>query len=350
MWFITLLALIIILGLLVLIHEFGHFIFAKKSGVHIYEFSIGMGPVLFKKIGKKDGIQYSIRAFPIGGYVQMAGEVAEDDKKIAKDKFMCNKKPWQRFLILVAGVTFNFLTAFILLFLSALIWGSSAIKPIVGEVLDNYPVAQAGIAKGDKIIAINGHKVRTWDKAQILLNLKNKNDYYIFKIEKPTKEIKEYKITPVTEKDEKGNERKVFGVKIDDTKEYGLISSIKYSVIKFGAVIDSMAVVIINLFTGNLSLSALSGPVGIYGVVGASLSSGIQSVIYLIAFLSINLGFINILPFPAFDGGRILFLIIEKIKGKPVNSKVENMFHTIGFILLMILMIYITLQDILKLF
>ena len=350
MWFITLVVLILILGLLVLVHEFGHFIFAKKSGVHIYEFSIGMGPVLLKKIGKKDKIQYSIRAFPIGGYVQMAGEVAEDDKKIPKDKFMCNKSAWQRFLILVAGVTFNFLTAFVLLFFSALIWGSSAIKPTIGEAVEGYPMAQAGISKGDVIVGINNHKIRTWDKAQIILNLKSKEDYYIFNIKKVNGEIKEYKITPVVEKDEDGNERKVFGIKIDDTKEFGIIAAIKYSVAKFGSVINSMALVIVNLFSGNLSLNSLSGPVGIYGVVGDSLVAGIQSVIYLIAFLSINLGFINILPFPAFDGGRILFLIIEKIKGSPVNSKVENMFHTIGFILLMILMVYITLQDILKLF
>ena len=106
-----------------------------------------------------------------------------------------------------------------------------------------------------------------------------------------------------------------------------------------------MAVVIVNLFTGHLGINALSGPVGIYGVVGQSITAGIQQIIYLIAFLSIN-----VLPFPAFDGGRILFLIIEKIKGSPVNAKVENMFHTVGFILLMLLMVYITLQDIIKLF
>ena len=349
MWFITLLVLILILGLLVLVHEFGHFIFAKKSGVFIYEFSIGMGPVIFKRIGK-DGIQYSIRALPIGGYVQMAGEVAEDDKNVPKEQFMCNKTGWQRFLILVAGVTFNFLTAFVILFISALIWGSSAIKPIVGEVVEGYPIAEAGIEAGDTIIGINGKSVHTWDKAQILLNLKNKNDYYTFKIKKSNGNIQEYKVTPKVEKDEDGKERKVFGVKIDDTKEYGVIAAIKYSVAKFGSVINSMALVIVNLFTGNLGLSSLSGPVGIYGVVGDSLTAGFQQLIYLVAFLSINLGFINILPFPAFDGGRILFLIIEKIKGSPVNSKVENMFHTIGFILLMILMVYITLQDIIKLF
>ncbi len=350
MWFVTLIVLILILGLLVMIHEFGHFLFAKKCGVHIYEFSIGMGPILFKKISKKDGIQYSVRALPIGGYVQMAGEVSEDDKNIPKEKFMCNKTGFQRFLILVAGVTFNFVLAFVLLFLSALIWGSSSLEPVVGKVTEGYPIEKAGIEKGDRIIAVNDKKVNTWDKAQILLNIKSKNDYYTFKIEKTNGDIKDYKIKPVTEKDEKGNTRKVFGVQIDTTKKYGFVQALKYAVLKFGAVIDSMAIVIVNLFTGGLGLSSLSGPVGIYGVVGESLTVGIQQVIYLIAFLSINLGFINILPFPAFDGGRILFLIIEKIKGSPVNSKVENAFHTVGFILLLLLMIYITLQDILKLF
>ena len=348
MWFITLIALILILGLLVLVHEFGHFIFAKKSGVFIYEFSIGMGPLLFKKIGK-DNIQYSIRAFPIGGYVQMAGEVSEDDKKVPKDKFMCNKTALQRFLILVAGVTFNFILAFVLLFISALIWGSSSIDPIVGAVSKDYPAYKAGVEKGDRILAINGESVNTWDKTQILLNLKNKSEYYTFKIEKINGNIKTYKIKPKTEKNEDG-ERKVFGIGVDTTREYGFVAALKYAFSKFGSVINSMYITIISLFTGNLSLNALSGPVGIYGVVGQSLAVGIQQIIYLIAFLSINLGFINILPFPAFDGGRILFLIIEKIKGSPVKPEVENIFHTVGFVLLMILMLYITLQDIIKLF
>lgn len=348
MWFITLLVLIFILGLLVIIHEFGHFIFAKKSGVHIYEFSIGMGPIIYKRIGK-DKIQYSIRALPIGGYVQMAGEVSEDDKKIPKEKFMCNKTGLQRFLILVAGVTMNFLLALVLLFVSALIWGSSGIKPIVGEAKAGYPVAEAGMEKGDRIIAINNKSVRTWDKAQILLNLKSKSGYYTFKVEKANGNIEEYKVKPKEEKID-GETRKVFGIQVDQTREYGFVASIKYAVLKFGSVFNSMSVVIANLFTGKLGLSSLSGPVGIYGVVGQSIIAGIQQIIYLIAFLSINLGFINILPFPAFDGGRILFLIIEKIKGSPVNSKVENIFHSVGFVLLMILMVYITLQDVLKLF
>lgn len=348
MWFITLVLLIFILGIIVLIHEFGHFIFAKKSGVYIYEFSIGMGPLIFKKVGK-DGIQYSIRALPIGGYVQMAGEISEDDKKVPKDKFMCNKSAFTRFLILIAGVTFNFLLALVILFASALIWGASSLEPIIGSVDEKYPAAKAGIEVGDKIIAINDKKLNTWDKAQIYLNLKTKDGYYNIKVEKENGDIKTYKVKPeIVKKDDK--ETRVFGIKIADSKEYGLVASLKYAVLKFGSLISTMAITIGNLITGHLGLSSLSGPVGIYGVVGKSISVGLQQILYLIAFLSINVGFINALPFPAFDGGRILFLIIEKIKGSPVNPKIENIIHSIGFVLLLLLMIYITFQDIFKLF
>jgi len=160
----------------------------------------------------------------------------------------------------------------------------------------------------------------------------------------------EYEITPKLTTLDDGTEREVFGFSIDGTRERGLFTSLRYATLKLGSVISSMYLVITNLFTGNISLNALAGPVGIYGVVGAASSAGIESLIYITAFLSINLAFINFLPFPAFDGGRIVFLAIEKIKGSPVNSKVENAFHTVGFILLMLLMVYITFQDILRLF
>ena len=142
----------------------------------------------------------------------------------------------------------------------------------------------------------------------------------------------------------------VFGFGAGNTLNKGFIASIKYSLIKFYSVISSMTLIIVKLFSGALGLKSLSGPVGMYTVVGESAKLGIQSLLYLTAYLSVNLGFINIIPFPAFDGGRILFVIIEKIKGSPVKAEVENWFHTIGFILLMILMVVITYQDILRLF
>lgn len=350
MWFLTLLAFIFILGVIVLVHELGHFLWAKKFGVFIHEFSIGMGPVIYSRKGKKDGILYNIRLLPIGGFVAMAGEVYEDDKKLPKDRFLCNKPIWQRIIVMAAGVINNFLMAFVLLLLIAFIWGSNSLVPKIEAVEENFPMAEAGIVKGDLILAINNHKVSTWDEALIILNYKNKNDYYEFRIEHEDGTIDNYKITPETVKNEDGTESQVFGVHINQEETYGLLNKVKYAFEKFWTTIKSMWLTLGGLITGKISVDALSGPVGIYGVVGDSLSYGAYSVIFLIAYLSINVGVINIIPFPAFDGGRILFLLIEKIKGSPVNQKFENWCHTIGFILLMLLILYVTINDIIKLF
>lgn len=349
MWFLTLIILILILGIIILVHEFGHFITAKKAGVHIYEFSIGMGPLLKTHKGK-DGINYNIRAFPIGGFVSMAGEVYEDAdlKEIPKEKFMCNKKWWQRVIILAAGVFNNFVLAIVILFFMALIWGATSLDAKVGEVVAEYPISEAGIVAGDVIKAINGHKVSTWDQAQIYLVMESKNNEYIFLIEHANGKTEEYKIIPKITKDEDGNESKTFGFRIQQTTEEGFLASIKYAFKKFNSLISTMGITVLNLFTGKISVSSLSGPVGIYHVVGESISVGLEQVIYLVAFLSINVGLINILPIPAFDGGRIFFLIIEKIKGSPINAKFENWCHTIFFFLLIALMIYITVFDIIR--
>ena len=349
MWFLNLLLLIFILGIIILVHEFGHFIWAKKFGVHIYEFSIGMGPIIHTHKGR-DKIDYNIRAFPIGGFVSMAGEVYEDSEKIAKEKFMCNKPWYQRLIVLVAGVVNNFILAIFLLFAIALFFGSTTTKPIIGAVLDDSAAMKAGLEVGDQITSINGVKASSWDKLQIALYRKNKSETYEFIVKKSNGDTKKYQVTPEKIKNEDGTESNKFGFGMDSTKYHGFIPSLKYAFLKFGSIVSSMSLTITSLFTGKISLNALSGPVGIYQVVGQSVSAGISQILYIIAFLSINVGFINILPFPAFDGGRVLFLVIEKIKRGPINSKIENTFHVVGFFLLMILMLYITLQDILKLF
>ncbi len=349
MWFLNLLLLIFILGVIILVHEFGHFIWAKKFGVHIYEFSIGMGPIIHTHKGK-DHIDYNIRAFPIGGFVSMAGEIYEDDTKMKKEKFMCNKPGYQRFLILVAGVVNNFILAIVLLFFLALFWGATSTKPIIGSILEDSAISKTGIEVGDEIVKINGIKASSWDKLQIALYRKSENDTYTFVVRKTDGQEETYHITPDVIKNEDGSESHQFGFSIDSTKEYGFLPSVKYAFSKFGSVISSMGLTITSLFSGKISLDALSGPVGIYQVVGDSVSAGLSQIIYIIAFLSINVGFINILPFPAFDGGRVFFLIIEKIKGSPINSKLENSVNMIGFVLLILLMIYITFQDVLRLF
>lgn len=346
----TLLILIIMLGILIFVHEFGHFIVAKKTGVHVEEFALGMGPQIFKWKRKNDPTLYSIRLFPIGGFCAMAGEVSEEpEKKLSKDKYMCNKKPYQKILILVAGVTMNFVLALILFFLQGMIWGSTNQLSYIGLVTENSAIANAGIVEGDKVVSINGMKTNTWDKIQIALSLKSDNTYD-FVVKKEDGSIKKYEVTPDIQKDEEGNEVKVYGFGAGNELNKGIINSIKYAFVKLYSVMSSMTQIIIKLFTGDLGLNSLSGPVGMYTVVGQTAKMGLQNLLYLTAYLSVNLGFINILPFPAFDGGRILFVIIEKIKGSPVKPEVENWFHSIGFILLMILMLVITYQDIMRLF
>lgn len=349
MWFLYLLLFMLILGFLVTIHEFGHFKVAQKCGVHIYEFSIGMGPLIHQHLGK-DGVYYSIRALPIGGYVQMAGEVEEDDEKIPKNKMMCNKPWWQRILILVAGVTMNFIMALILFFVVALFWGANSNNPTISKVMDDSAAMKAGIRDNDTILSVNNHNVKTWDAAQIELLMNSKDNKYLVKVRHDNGEIEELTVEPTISKDEKGNETKTYGIQIEQTTEKGFLASVKYAFSKFGSIYDSMVRTIIGLFTGKLSIKSLSGPVGIYSVVADSAKMGLNQVLYLVAFLSLNLGFVNLLPFPAFDGGHVLFVILELIFRKPVNKKVEGIFHLIGFILIFALLIIITIQDILRLF
>ena len=357
LFIIKILLLLFILGIIILVHEFGHFIWAETFGVHIYEFSIGMGPLLHTHKGKKDGINYNIRAIPIGGFVSMAGEVYdsgevdENNKKIKKDKLMCNKKWWQRLIILVAGVVNNFILAIVILFIYTLIWGGGAITPKVLNVVEDKPAAAAGLKSGDVITSINGYNVSSWDKAQIILYYKNTNEYYTFEVKHTDGTKEEIKIKPEIIKDEEtGAESKLFGIQIDAEDTSNVFKAFVYSIRKFNSIISSMVYTIWGLISGKIGLSALSGPVGIYEVVGETINYGINYFLYILAFLSINVGFINILPFPAFDGGHVLFLIIEKIKGSPVNAKIENTCHLIGFILVFLLMIIVTISDIIKLF
>ena len=369
MWIITLILFVFLLGIIVLVHEFGHFIWAKKFGVYIYEFSIGMGPVIYSHTGKKDGIKYNIRALPIGGFVSMAGEVYEDDeetkvngKKLAKDKFLCNKPIWQRIIVMAAGVTNNFILAIIILMLTGFIWGNVITTNKISMVEENSAFAKNGIVVGDTILKINGKKVSNMQETQTRLAFKSKDDTYTFTIKHQDGAIEDYKIKKdyVYDKDgkpieEHGEKVQRYGFGAEQIKIKGFFNSIKYAFLNFVNLIYTMLITLGNLVIGRLSLDNLSGPVGVYQVVGDNVTGlgfayGVQNFVRLLALLSINVGLINILPFPAFDGGHILFLIIEKIKGSPVNQNIENWCHTIGFILIMLLIIVVTINDIIRLF
>lgn len=344
----TIIIFILVLGTIVFVHELGHFIFAKLMGVYVYEFSLGMGPKLCGKKGKET--EYCLRLFPIGGFCSMAGEeVDEEQIKVPKNRRLQDKKAWQRFLIMFFGPGFNFIFAILILFFVALFAGSASYEPIVSSVEKNYPAYEVGLEKGDEILEINQKKVKTLDDVSIYLTISDKTKNTTIKVEKEDGSIVTYKLKPkkITEDEETSYK---YGIGLQSKKKYGLVNSIKYTVVKTKSLFKQMFITVESLFTGGVKVDQLSGPVGIYSIVGEQSKAGLASILYLMAFLSINVGFLNLLPLPAFDGGHILFIIIEKIKGSPVSPKTENMIHTIGLFLLMVLMVYITFNDILRLF
>ena len=339
---------ILILGAIVAVHEFGHFIFAKLSNIYVYEFSIGMGKKIFRKKRKKGETEFCLGVVPFGGYVMIAGEDVEDDK-IPKDRQMCNKGFFARFIVLFAGAFFNFIFAFLILFISALIYGAVLMKPYIGEVAKDYPAYDVGLESGDLVLSIDGEKINNWDKGLVKLQTTD-GEAVIFEVQKQDGSIKKYTVKPILVEDEDGNESYKFGIATKYEKEYGFGKSITYAFNKTFSLFGSMWDTLKYLFTGKVGVDQLSGPVGIYSIVDSQAKQGLEAILYLVAYLSINVGIINLLPFPAFDGGRILFLFIEKIFRKPVSKKVENTIHTIGFMLIIGLLLYVTFNDILRLF
>lgn len=340
---ITIISFILILGITVTIHEFGHFLFAKRAGIYVYEFSIGMGPRLKKFHRKNDETEYSIRLFPIGGYVQMAGEEIDVDEDIPKEKRLQSKTWTQRFMTMVAGVLFNFLLAIVVLFIIAI---------IKGVIMDATYIDKSdvkGLVSGDKIVEVDGHFVNNYDKLALELAVQGKHKFDI-KVKHKDNSYDMVTIHPKAVYDKKELKGYKYGFSLTGKYKHSLLSSVKYAFVKFFNTVEQMFFTIWYLITGKLSLKMLSGPVGIFNIVGDATESGVMTLMSLLALISINVGFINLLPIPAFDGGHILFLIIEKIKGSPVNPKIENTIHTIFFVLLMILMVYITFNDILKFF
>ena len=343
----SLLWFILILGAIVAVHEFGHFIFAKLANIYVYEFSIGMGKKIFGKKKKGAETEFCIRAIPLGGYVMIAGEDVEDDS-IPKDRQMCNKGFIQRFLVLFAGPFNNFIFAFIVLFLSAIIFGAVSMKPIVSSVAEGYPAYNAGIQSGDLVLSVDGTKIKNWDKALIILQTSNGKTIN-FEVQKSNGSVVKYDVTPVEEIDDEGNKSYKFGISSSGKKEYGFFKALNYAYHRTISLFVSMFDTLKYLFAGKVGVNQLSGPVGIYSIVDSQAKEGLEALLYLVAYLSINIGVINLLPFPAFDGGRILFLFIEKIFRRPVSKKVENMIHTIGFMLIIGLLLYVTGNDIIRL-
>ncbi len=344
----TLIILILMLSLIVFIHEFGHFISAKKNGVYVYEFAIGMGPKLFSFKRKNDETLYSLRLFPLGGYNSLAND-NENNKDLKKEQILENKTTLQKFIVLIMGIVFNIVLAMILFFINGLIYGSPINKPYVGEVEIGSPSEEAGLKTGDLIVEVDGVSISNWDDLLLEIKFDKKETTHNFIVERDGEKVS-LNIRPNYIENEDGEKEASYGFGQTIKKEKGLVNAFKYSFRTSFESIGGIFKILKRLFTGKIGVSNLSGPIGVYSVVDQIKSQGFETLIYLTAYLSINVGIINLIPIPVFDGGRILLILIEKIINRKLNPKVETTLNNIGALILMILIVYVAINDILKLF
>lgn len=345
---ITLIILILVLSIIVFIHELGHFLAAKKIGVYVSEFAIGMGPKIFSFRRKNDETLYSLRLLPLGGFTAIAND-KETSPDLRDDQVLENKSALGRFFVLIMGVVFNFVLAIVFLFINGLIYGSPITDPYVGKIVPDSPAFIAGLEEGDLILRVDDKKVSSWEDIILETYYISEKDAFTFLISRDGEE-KEITIAPKYEKGEDGESKPSFGFTSGVSKEKGFLPALKYGFVGTWKTTENVFRVLGKLITGQLGADNLSGPIGVFTVIDDAKASGLENIIYLIAYLSINIGIINLIPVPVFDGGRILLLLIEKIKGKKLSPKVETYLNNIGAILLILLMLYVTFNDILKLF
>ncbi len=327
-------AAIIAFGVLIIIHEIGHFTMAKLNGIKVEEFSIGMGPNLFGIKGKET--EYHIRLLPIGGYVKMLGDEGESDDPGAFN----NKSPLRKLSVVIAGPIMNFVLGVVLFAIIASARGY--LSPIVNKVTPNQPAALAGIKLGDKITRVNNSKVSTWEDFVTEVYTTGGNPINItYERNGNTNQVR---IAPV--KDKKEN-RYIVGIEATQVTKPTLGQSVSYGFIETKSLIKQTFSFFKTLFRGKASMNDFGGPVTIIKITGAAAKAGIVSLMAFSAYISIQLAIFNIIPFPALDGGYIFLFLFEIITGRKVDENKVGMINYFGFAILMALMVLVTVKDIL---
>lgn len=330
---ITAVSAVFVFLMVILFHEFGHFIVAKISGVKVNEFSIGMGPKIFQK--QKGETKYSIRMLPIGGYVSMEGE---DEN--SNDPRSFNKVPaLSRIAVIGAGATMNFILAIIVLSIVSYNVGMPTTRVL--KTAEDSPAQSVGIKEGDKILEINNKEVQSWDSIVKEINKSDPNKEIKVTILR-NKEIIKYPIKPMISEDNK------IMIGIYPSFESSFFSAIKGGFQKTGAMLMLMFDFLKMIFRGQVGTKDLSGPIGVIYTIGEAAKYGVTELLYLMGFISVNLGFFNLLPLPALDGSRIVFLFLEIIRGKAFDPEKEGFIHFVGFVLLILLMLMVTYSDIIR--
>ena len=338
---ITILATAIIFAVIIFIHELGHFTVAKLSGIKVHEFALGMGPTIFKF--QKGETKYALRAFPIGGFVSMEGEDEGSDEESA----FCNKPVWKRICVILAGAFMNILLGFILM---TIITSSQSefIGLQVGEFREGATSSQS-LQVGDKIEKIDGLRLFEVSDYSYAMT-REKRDTHNIQVNRggKTMNFENVKISTV-EIDTANGKANAYDLKLTrDPKNVGtVISHATGKTVSFARLIW---VSFIDLVTGKEKITELSGPIGVAGVVGQAASMGFLNLLIIAAMITINVGIFNLMPLPALDGGRLIFLLIELVTRKRVPPKYEGYVHGVGLALLLLLMFFVTISDVVKLF
>lgn len=349
----TILYFLILLSVIIVIHECGHLLAAKKFGVYCYEFSFGMGPLLWKK--KTAETQYSIRAIPMGGYVSMAGEQDGDelypDVEVPPGRRITDQVWWKKIIIMIAGVTMNFILAWVLFSLVYLSRGVYYVSPesVVGEVQSGLPAETAGFEPGDRIIAIakedgSSAKVKTFLDMQVFCA--DYSGVMTYTVERNGQQL-EIEVQPVYDSE---SETYRIGIVAEESRavDINVLNCWYYGGVEMKEIAVLMFRTIGSLLQGR-NLDQLSGPVGIYQATGTYASMGLAAFLFLMAQLSLNVGLFNLLPLPVLDGGQIVITLCETAVHRELNEKVKMVIMGACWALLIGLMVFITWNDIAKL-
>ena len=334
----TILAAIFVFGVLVTVHEFGHFITAKMTGMRVDEFAIGFGPKIYQQ---KDGeTLYSLRAIPLGGYNKIAG--MDPDDPVEPNAF--NSKPIPaRMLVILAGALMNFILPIILFSGIFMVEGRMQLvnEPVLGTVVDEMAAARAGLKAGDRIVTIDGQNVETW--TDVVLNLRKAGTEEVTLTAERNGVLQTYKMTPMFDKDAG---RPLIGVSPKFSKEsLGFFGSIKEGFIYTKNIGLSMVSGLYRIVSGNAPAD-VAGPIGVAQMAGQVAEKGLLPLMNFVAFLSINLGVINLLPLPALDGGHFVLLLLEALRGKPLGGKAMTNIQMVGVALILALTVFSTFKDI----
>ncbi len=331
----TFVASIFVFGLLILVHELGHFFAARLTGIRVLELAIGFGPKLFGWTRNKT--DYSLRAVPLGGFCRMLGEDHEESNE--PDSFP-RKPVLHRAFVLLAGAAMNLVLAvaifFVIFFFMTGVPDMSTSE--IGQVLENTPAEEAGLQEGDRITAVNSTAISRWEG--VLESISPRAREEIALTVQRGGESLTLQVTPAL--DEETGTGKIGIVPV--VRKYMFVDSLQGSFERFGMVIAS----IFQVLTGRAPLD-VAGPVGIVSVIGEVAQTGFINLLLLTALISISLGIMNLLPIPALDGGRLLFLAVEAVRGRPIDPEKEGMIHFIGFAFLIMLILFITYQDLIRL-